>query len=375
MLKCRAYERRRALSNEITFEKLIKNSSRHVVAIATTLVMLSLPASAQKSARDTLHLTGVNIAGAEFNGRKVPGIPNHDYFYPARATIDYFAAKGMNSIRVPFLWERMQPQLNGELEPAELKRLEDVVLYANGKGLYVVLDVHNYAYYRQKVIGSAETPVDALADLWGHLAPRFKDNAKVGFGLMNEPKGLPTETWLAAANASIAEIRRAGANNLVFVPGNGWTGAHSWRSRSYGTPNADVMLGVVDPADNYVYEVHQYLDSNYSGTKPECRNETVGMTTLKAFTDWLRQHNKRGYLGEFGAGADPTCLAALDGMLKFLGDNRDLWIGWSYWAAGAWPPSYFTSVQPVNGADTPQMTVLLNHLARTGRDSATDGRR
>ena len=331
------------------------------------------PVAAQNSARNRLHLTGVNIAGAEFAGRKIPGIPGRDYFYPSKATIDYFAAKGMNAIRLPFLWERIQPQLNAVLDPAETRRLEDVVHYANAKGLYVVLDVHNYANYRQHVIGSPEVPVEALAGLWSRLAPLFNNNAKVGFGLMNEPKGLATETWLAAANAAIAAIRRGGAQNLILVPGNGWTGAHSWFSRNYGSPNSDVMLGIVDPADNYVYEVHQYLDSNYSGTHPECRNETVGVTTLKAFTDWLHRHHQRGFLGEFGAGRDQTCLAALDAMLKFIDENRDVWAGWTYWAAGAWPPSYFTSVQPADGADRPQMAVLLNHLARARGNRATTG--
>jgi endoglucanase len=346
-------------------------AARRFAIVAMAVAVFSAPAHAQRHTGERLHLTGVNISGAEFNGRKVPGVLNRDYFYPAKASIDYFAAKGMNSIRVPFLWERLQPQLNAALDPAELQHLEDVVRYANGKGLYVILDVHNYAYYRQQVIGSPEVPVTALADLWGRLVPQFKGNAKVGFGLMNEPKGLPTETWLAAANAAIAQIRRNGANNVVFVPGNGWTGAHSWLSRGYGTPNAEAMLGIVDPADNYVYEVHQYLDSNYSGTHPECRNETVGVTTLTAFTDWLRQHRKRGYLGEFGAGTDPVCMAALDAMLKFIDDNREVWIGWSYWAAGAWPPTYFTSVQPLGGADRPQMTVLLNHRARRDRETTT----
>ena len=51
-------------------------------------------------------------------------------------------------------------------------------------------------------------------------------------------------------------------------------------------------------------------------------------------------------------------------MLSFIDENRDVWVGWSYWAAGAWPPSYFTSVQPVNGVDRPQMSVLLDHLRR-----------
>ena len=320
------------------------------------------------------HLTGLNIAGAEFNGRKLPGVAGTDYFYPPRATIDYVASKGLNTIRVPFLWERIQPQLNGPLDPAELQRLSSVVQYATGKGLYVVLDVHNYAYYRQQVIGSVAVPADALAGLWQRLAETFKANSKVGFGLMNEPKGLPTETWLDAANRAIAAIRKTGAQNTVFVPGNAWTGAHSWASTSYGTSNATAMKSIVDPANNFVYELHQYLDSNYSGTHPECRSETVGVTTLKGVTDWLRQNNKKGFLGEFGAGSDPTCLAALEAMLKFMDDNRDVWMGWTYWAAGAWPPSYFTSVQPVNGQDRPQMAVLLRHLSAPAESTGSGAR-
>jgi len=96
------------------------------------------------------------------------------------------------------------------------------------------------------------------------------------------------------------------SSKAAIGPGNGWTGAHSWFGRSYGTPNAAVMLGIADPADNYVYEFHQYLDANYSGTHPECKNETIGVTALTAVTDWLRQHKKRGFLGEFGAGSNPT---------------------------------------------------------------------
>jgi endoglucanase len=232
-----------------------------------------------------------------------------------------------------------------------------------------VLDVHNYAAYLGQPIGTPAVSVDALANLWERLAPHYKDNPKVIFGLMNEPKALPTETWLDAANAAIAEIRRQGARNLILVPGNGWTGAHSWLAGNYGTPNGDVMLKVADPADNFAYEVHQYLDSDFSGTHPSCRSETIGAESLAAFTQWLRQHHRRGFLGEFGGGSDPICLAALDRMLGFMGRNRDVWLGWSYWAAGAWPKDYFTSVQPIDGADRPQMAVLLKHIDRPGVQS------
>jgi endoglucanase len=336
--------------------------------ICETLIAIIFAASGSLSHAaqlgDGVRYSGVNIAGAEF-GKSIPGREGTDYFYPSPATISYFAAEGMNTARIPFRWERMQRSLRGDLEPSELAHMDVTVARAAANGMNVILDVHNYAAYNTAVIGSATVPVDALADLWGKLAAHYRQNSKVIFGLMNEPKGLATETWLAAANTSIDAIRRVGASNLVLVPGNGWSGAHSWLSRSYGTPNGDAMLGVVDPADNYAYEVHQYLDRDFSGTDPRCQSDKIGVASITQFTAWARMHKKRGFLGEFGGGNDATCLSALDAMLQFMADNRDVWVGWTYWAAGAWPPSYFTSVQPVNGIAPAQTAVLLKHIART----------
>jgi endoglucanase len=309
-----------------------------------------------------LPYTGVNIAGAEFGHTKMPGRYGYDYFYPNRATIEAMIARGMNTLRIPFRWERMQRSLNGDLDAEEWRRLDEIVRIATGRGAHVILDVHNYASYNRQPIGSSAVPVEALADLWRRLAERTRDNPRVIFGLMNEPKGLPTETWLASANAAIAAIREAGAKNLILVPGNGWTGAHSWMSKSYGTPNGEAMLGVVDPGNNHAFEVHQYLDSDFSGTKPQCRSEEAGVKALSVFADWARRHGKRGFLGEFGGGSDPVCLAALDRMLRFMTEGHDVWLGWTYWAAGPWPRSYFTSVQPVEGRDTPQMQLLMKHV-------------
>jgi endoglucanase len=333
------------------------------VPIVLALAGMSLPTSRAAASSDgALRFTGVNIAGAEF-GRAIPGKAGKDYFYPSNATIDYFASKGMNIIRVPFRWERLQRKLGAELDVSESSRLAAVVSHAKSRGLHVLLDVHNYAAYSKAVIGSPAVPVAALGDLWGRLAEQYKNDDRVIFGLMNEPKALPTETWLAAANGAIGEIRRRGAGNLIFVPGNGWTGAHSWFGHSYGSSNAQIMSRVVDPANHFAYEVHQYLDGNFSGTSPSCKSEAVGAAALSKFTDWLRQHRARGFLGEFGAGPDRTCLAALNAMLSVMSKNRDDWIGWTYWAAGPWSPEYFTSVQPIDGADRPQMKVLLQHLA------------
>ena len=81
-------------------------------------------------------LIGVNLAGAEF-GWNVPGVFGVDYTYPTHAEVDYYAAKGMSVIRLPFLWERIQRTELGPLDAAELGRLDDVVTYVTGKDLKI----------------------------------------------------------------------------------------------------------------------------------------------------------------------------------------------------------------------------------------------
>ena len=117
---------------------------------------------------------------------------------------------------------------------------------------------------------------------------QFAANPRVLFGLMNEPHDMPTEQWLVAANAAIAAIRAVGAQNLILVPGNAWTGAHSWSDSWYGTSNATVMRGIVDPAHNFAFEVHQYLDGDSSGTSAQIVSPTIGSQRLASFTSWLR---------------------------------------------------------------------------------------
>lgn len=328
-------------------------------AIPVAIILAIWTAQTADAADHAVRYTGVNIAGGDFGADNVPGTYGHDYIYPAPGTIAYFAAKGMNIIRVPVLWERLQHQLGGELDSAEMERLDAVIKYAASKGMKAILDVHNYASYRGSRIGTENLPTNALGDLWRRIAARYKDNEAVVFGLMNEPHDLSTETWLEAANIAIAEIRRTGAKNLILVPGNGWSSARTWVDGDYGTPNGDVMLKVDDPADNVVYEVHQYLNADWTGTSADCQSADVGVLTLTPVTEWARQHRKRIFLGEIGVGSGSTCLDALDRSIKFMNANDNVWLGWAYWAAGAWwSKDYFTSIQPLDGKDRPQMAVL-----------------
>ena len=65
--------------------------------------LLAAPLAAASCDQDVA-LKGVNLAGAEFNGSKLPGVLYKDYIYPNDAEFDYFASIGANVIRLPFRW-------------------------------------------------------------------------------------------------------------------------------------------------------------------------------------------------------------------------------------------------------------------------------
>ncbi len=320
----------------------------------------------------TVPYRGVNLASAEFGEGFLPGTYGTHYIYPDPAKAAYFTGKGMNTFRLPFRWERLQRSLLATLDATELSRLRSTVNGLNNLGAVVLLDPHNYARYYGTVVGSGSVTNAAFADFWAKLANEFK-SSNVIFGLMNEPNEMSTDAWVSAANAAIAAIRNTGATNLILVPGNAWSGAWSWNQTWYGTSNATAMLRITDSRNNYAFEAHQYLDGDSSGSSSSCVSTTIGAERLAAFTNWLRANGKRGFIGEFGGGRDATCTAAIDNAVKHIEANASLYLGWTYWAAGPWWGDYYTTLEPLNGVDRPQMDALEPHLTSSQGASCTDG--
>jgi endoglucanase len=256
-----------------------------------------------------LSYTGVSLAGADFGETVLPGTYGSNYTYPTTAEVDYFLSKGMNTFRIPFRWERLQRSANAAFDATELNRLNNIVNYATSQGAYVLLDPHNYARYfppssntqgdPTRAIGSAAVPNAVFNDFWTRISNQYKNNNHVIFGLMNEPNSMATEQWRDAAQSAINAIRATSATNLILVPGNAWTGAHSWNDNWYGTSNAQVMATISDPGNNFAFEAHQYLDSNSSGGGGDVVSQTIGRDRLVNFTNWLRTNNRCGFLGEF----------------------------------------------------------------------------
>ena len=228
-----------------------------------------------------------------------PAAYARDYIYPAANEIALMKRLGLKLMRVPFLWERVQPKALAPLDAAELGRLDEVVHLADLAGLTVVLDVHNYGTYHGVSLDRPEAPKGALPDLWKRLAQHYGGDGNVVFGLMNEPKDIDTDAWAAIAAATLASIRATGARNIVLVPGTHWDGAHSWLA---GAPhsNADALLPLAHDDPRVVFEVHQYFDDNFSGTGPTCGAAAKIPPILARVGVWARVNHVRMMLGEFG---------------------------------------------------------------------------
>jgi endoglucanase len=335
---------------------LIRDHGTGVLRIVMTMSLVLTACAAEAKDGAPAPSAGVNLAGAEFG--QLPGKIEQTYHYPSDAEFDWVKSSGFAVVRLPFVWERLQPTLSGEFDKDELAELKAAVARAEARGLTIIVDPHNYGRWRGEKVGSKGVPVLAFADFWRRLAHEFAGRASVAFGLMNEPHDMPVTQWAAAAQAGVDAIRAAGACNTVLIPGANWSGAHSWKMADDTGSNASVMAAIHDPGP-HAFEFHQYLDQDWSGTHAQCRKPAEAVAALSVATDWLREHERKGYLGEFGAGASAKCLAGLDAMLKHMSDNRDVWIGWAYWAAGAWwPKDYALSIQPVDGKQRPQMKVL-----------------
>lgn len=333
--------------------------SRRAALIGAT----ALGVACNARASDRRLITGVNLAGLEFNSGRVPGRLDHDFVSPSDEDLDYFFTAGARAVRIPFRWERAQPVLGGRLDEEYVGLIDRLVEGTRQRGMRIVLDPHQYGRRQHAgenlIVGESTVTAVHFARFWSELARRYTSAEHVIFGLQNEPHDQDTAVLVTVLSAAIASIRAAGARQLILAPGNGWSGAHAWLGRG----NA-ALLALRDPARNMAFDAHQFLDRDASGTNAACAAESGAR--LESLTQWARENNRLVFLSEFGGGPGADCARELTAMLDYIAANRDVWIGWTYWAGGPWwGDDYPLSVQPASTRapqHRPQMQILQRYF-------------
>lgn len=278
--------------------------------------------------------------------------------FPDESYIVYYKNVGMNAIRLPMSWEEMQPILNGQLNQRYILHTREFLDKAQANGMKVLIDIHNYARYRNQLIGTQDVPIASFADFWKRFAAELKSHPAVyAWGLMNEPHHT-NNTWPAIAQAGINAIRSEDTTRPIYVSGDGWSGSHGW-------PTFHPTPFVKDPANKIVYEAHVYFDDDFSGKYKIPLAPGVDVSArvsqrLQPFLTWLEKHGQRGAIGETGVPMDdPRWLQALT---RFLDMADATCIDWFMWAGGAWRPTYELNLEPINGQDRPQIQLIRSRM-------------
>ncbi|KAH8730308.1 glycoside hydrolase superfamily [Phaeosphaeriaceae sp. PMI808] len=280
---------------------------------AAALASTAFAAPAEEKRQSKMKWFGINESGAEFGEKNFTGVYGKEYIWYDFKTIDQFIGQGMNMFRLNFLMERLTPNsLTGAFDPLYLGNLTQQINYITSKGKYAMVQPHNYGRFMGNII----TDTAAFQKWWQNVAAQYKNNDLVVFDTNNEFHDMDQQLVFNLNQAAINGIRAAGATKQYITPeGNSWSGAWTWISSGNGAS----LVNLKDPHNKLVYQMHQYLDSDGSGTKPECVSSTIFKERLTAATKWLKDNKKVGVIGEFAAGNNAQCLSALkDGLADYI---------------------------------------------------------
>lgn len=333
-------------------------------------VLLPLNSARPAAAASWTFSVGANLSGLEA-GSVIPGTPHFDYYVPDNGDLDYLHSRGLNSVRLPIRWERIQPTLNGALDTTYLGFITALLSHAAGIGTGILVDLHNFGGRSGHKIGDGTLTTAHFADVWTKLAGALAGKPGLaGYDIMNEPSNMPAPSvWPQAAQAATDAIRTVDTTTTLYIEGDNWSSAASW-------VHVNGTLAVSDPSGNIVYSAHTYFDRDSSGTHFDWATEVaagdvlqsppgplttqIGVQRLTGFADWLDQHGFRGHVGEMGTpNGDPHWLETLDNTLAFCKTRN---IPLDYFTSGGWYAAYPMGIEPqADGRDTVQMAVLTKY--------------
>ncbi|WP_433824575.1 cellulase family glycosylhydrolase [Actinoplanes sp. CA-015351] len=204
-----------------------------------------------------------------------------------QAFIDRVRASGFTTIRIPVSYlGHIGAAPDYTVNAAWLNRIQQVVDYAHGRGLYVLINMHGDGY--KSVSGSwlicdasAQTTIrEKYQKVWQQVATRFQSyNEHLIFESMNEnfdgQYGNPTEPCYSNINAYnqifVDTVRRTGGTNTsrwLLVPG--WNTNIDYTAGSYGfvIPTDQYRSATIPAAEQrLMISVHYYDPWDFTGTE------------------------------------------------------------------------------------------------------------
>lgn len=177
---------------------------------------------------------------------------------------------GFNTIRIPVTWYRHVAQDETfTIDPAFLARIKEVVDWAYGQEMYIILNMHHENWLDIKTLDKDYEKVGIqLAAMWKQIAAVFADyDQHLIFESMNEPrmKGTAVEWTGNKAGSNAVNYLNQVFVNTIRTDAKGHNGERALMIPGYAASSSTTLLNaIVIPewnglqAENIVISVHCY---------------------------------------------------------------------------------------------------------------------
>ncbi len=182
--------------------------------------------------------------------------------------IDSVKAAGFNAVRIPCAWDGHANQTTLQIDPVWMARVKQVVDYAIGNGMYVVLNIHwDGGWLEEHPVFSSQVAVNQKQRAyWTQIANQFKTyNERLLFAGTNEVHadfGTPTAEHITVQESYnqtfVDAVRATGGNNasrtLVVQTYN----TNMWHGLDFFTLPVDTV------SNRLIVETHYYDPYDYT---------------------------------------------------------------------------------------------------------------
>ena len=238
--------------------------------------------------------------------------------YITRCDIEFIAAQGANTIRLPFNYKLFTDEDYMGLTKGHdgFERIDSVVEWCRQAGLYLILDMHDCPGgqtgdniddgHGYPWLFESETSQRLFCDIWQRIAQRYCNEPVIlGYELANEPiahyfdnKDELNRLLEPLYKRAVAAIRKVDRNHVILLGGARW--------------NSDFfMFTDWKFDDNIMYTCHRY----------------GGEATADAIKDYIDFRNKTNlpmYMGEIGHNT-------LEWQAQFVKVMKQNNIGYTFW--------------------------------------------
>ncbi|MDQ7018727.1 MAG: glycoside hydrolase family 5 protein [Robiginitomaculum sp.] len=272
--------------------------ANHVLlAMLAVLIAASVPAQAKAQHAAFPARRCVNLANA-LNAPK-----EGEWGYVIRdADLQRIARAGFDSVRVLIAWDQhagAKPPYT--IDPSFFARIDEVIAQAQGYGLSIILDMHNY----EDLYANPTSHGPRAIALWMQIARHYaKAPQSVIFELLNEPKdALQGEVWQRLSAQLYQTVRHSNPDRWIIMGGDNWNSIDGL-ARFSAPPDPQLVLTF------HYYDPYKFTHQGASwfegappvgrswGSKAEKRHLKTEFSRAAALG---RAKGHQIWLGEFGA--------------------------------------------------------------------------